>query len=677
MEIRVSSSKRSTFLLIKRIQWFIILYYVQFKDVKSNRALFPLKMDVCVSSKPKKVPNSECPLKNIKPQENAQKFNNFSQNNNGQSFIPVYTKKTETCHNFNRNPKDDKCPSKRADSPEPTKSLHFGHSPPLRQRVLPDSNEKTPPVKTWSMHMRRRSVGFEDMTSIASRYGYNLTNDQRVKTRSQNCNVESGPNSFAKSNTNLENHKDIATKLKTESENGSIARGNQNIQISSENENNHILKGSKPSQYLKDKSSKRKSSLNRIDFIDYSSCTGNNHLEKTLHQTHSSSDEDDLKSLHSKPDSYSTNSKRKHNRDSASPSLLKAADRKNNEVPPSNSTASKSRCNPLPRSLQRCHLKMRQHKRTHSASHLQKLSHSSPWKKNCENSSHCLNTKPSDQSLKKTDPGDSSVKDPNCCDTIKTTEPVLGCLQLNGLNLKHMDSHSDDEVAQSITRMASLDISQEPCPNPTPGDTEVYLSAEENLDDSDKRRGSILRKTTSEEKRELHGILKPPSEENLRTLPSILKHRESSEEKEMWLQGGNDLLHSILKKSTSEEESCNSGSDGIRPILKLSTDDESPSGNGPPSSRPRPILKKRTSFSEECYYASYPNGELKPILKKKLSASARSSSTDHPRPILKCRRKSEDVKSFSEFVASRPRAYSADAGVVKRSSDDGGIYKEL
>lgn len=101
-------------------------------------------------------------------------------------------------------------------------------------------------------------------------------------------------------------------------------------------------------------------------------------------------------------------------------------------------------------------------------------------------------------------------------------------------------------------------------------DTEVYLSAEENLDDLDKRRASILRKTTSEEKRELHGILKPPSEENLRTLPSILKHRESSEEKETWLQGGSDLLHSILKKSTSEEESCNSGSDAIRPILKVS-----------------------------------------------------------------------------------------------------------
>lgn len=139
-------------------------------------------MDICVASKPKKVPNSECPLKSIKPEENAQKLNNFSQNNNatvGQSFIPVYTKKTDMCHNFNRNAKEDKSTCKRVDSPEPTKSLHLGHSPPPRQRLLPDSNEKTAPVKTWSMHMRRRSVGFEDMTSMASRYGYNLTNDQR------------------------------------------------------------------------------------------------------------------------------------------------------------------------------------------------------------------------------------------------------------------------------------------------------------------------------------------------------------------------------------------------------------------------------------------------------------------------------------------------------------------
>lgn len=149
----------------------------------SFRALFPLKMDVYVASKPKPVSSPECPLKNIKPEENAQKVNNFSQNNNasvGQSFIPVYTKKTDMCHIFPRNGKEEKTPcSKRADSPEPTKSLNFGHSPPLKPKGLPDPNEKTAPVKTWSMHMRRRSVGFEDMTSVASRYGYNLTNDKR------------------------------------------------------------------------------------------------------------------------------------------------------------------------------------------------------------------------------------------------------------------------------------------------------------------------------------------------------------------------------------------------------------------------------------------------------------------------------------------------------------------
>lgn len=42
----------------------------------------------------------------------------------------------------------------------------------------------------------------------------------------------------------------------------------------SENENNHVPRASKPCQYLKDKSSKRKSSLNRIDFLDYPTCAG-------------------------------------------------------------------------------------------------------------------------------------------------------------------------------------------------------------------------------------------------------------------------------------------------------------------------------------------------------------------------------------------------------------------
>lgn len=111
-------------------------------------------------------------------------------------------------------------------------------------------------------------------------------------------------------------------------------------------------------------------------------------------------------------------------------------------------------------------------------------------------------------------------------------------------------------------KISGLDIS---------GDNEIYISAEEaSSSDLEGRRGSILRKKSFEEKKTeiLHGILKAPSEDNpSRTPPSILKHRESSEEKETWLQGGD--LHSILKKSTSEEESCNSGSDVIRPILKV------------------------------------------------------------------------------------------------------------
>lgn len=51
------------------------------------------------------------------------------------------------------------------------------------------------------------------------------------------------------------------------------SKTNFHLQLS-ENENNHVPRTSKPSQYLKDKSSKRKSSLNRIDFLDYPTCAG-------------------------------------------------------------------------------------------------------------------------------------------------------------------------------------------------------------------------------------------------------------------------------------------------------------------------------------------------------------------------------------------------------------------
>lgn len=208
----------------------------------------------------------------------------------------------------------------------------------------------------------------------------------------------------------------------------------------------------------------------------------------------------------------------------------------------------------------------------------------------------------------------------------------------------------DGDVEASAMKLESLEIMD------SSKNTDICLSDESGEavgSDGERRPGSILRKKSSEERRELHSILKPPPEDKFsRTPPSILKNRESSEEKDVWQP--NDL-HSILKKSTSEDESCNSGPD-IRPILKLSTDEDSPSGGA----RPRPILKKRTSFSDECSYVSFPSGDLKPILKKKTPLS----SDDQPRPILKSRRKSEDTRStISEVITSRPRAYSADMGV--------------
>lgn len=215
----------------------------------------------------------------------------------------------------------------------------------------------------------------------------------------------------------------------------------------------------------------------------------------------------------------------------------------------------------------------------------------------------------------------------------------------------------DDEMQTNAIKLKNLEISDSSSKS-----TDAYLSADENgeavFSDGERRPSSILRKKSFEDKKELHSILKqPPEDKSSKTPPSILKHRESSEEKETWQP--NDL-HSILKKSTSEDESCNSGPD-IRPILKLSTDEDSPSG----IMRPRPILKKRTSFSDECSYVSFPSGELKPILKKKTPLSCE----EQPKPILKSRRKSEDTRStMSEVITSRPRAYSADMG-VKLSHD--------
>lgn len=258
-------------------------------------------------------------------------------------------------------------------------------------------------------------------------------------------------------------------------------------------------------------------------------------------------------------------------------------------------------------------------------------------------------------------PAENTINETNFKQINSCTDSIDSDLQ------KDCDSNTlDVSIETSAIKLESLNITDS---NSKSTDVSADESGDAIGSDGERRRSSILRKKSSEEKRELHSILKqPPEEKLLKTPPSILKHRESSEEKDSWQP--NDL-HSILKKSTSEDESCNSGSD-IRPILKLSTDEDSPSG----ILKPRPILKKRTSFSDECSYVSFPSGDLKPILKKKTLLS----SEEQPKPILKSRRKSEDSRSTSEIITSRPRAYSADMGVKmshESQNDNSDVKKDF
>ncbi|GFT67972.1 uncharacterized protein NPIL_385551 [Nephila pilipes] len=696
------------------------------QNVTASRNITPLKMDVYVTPKVKaKSPSAECRLRSIKSEENAQRVN-FRQNNNAllnqTSFIPVYTKKTDMCHNFPKSATEDKSKSSSVESGEPVKTINTLHSPPPRQKCLPDQT----PGRAWNSHVRRRSVGFEDVASLSSNYGYNLSNSKRIQTETVNSNITAELALRPNNSLNSENDKNFSYGKEKVSDCEFISATNQNSQVT-ENENDGFVQGNKSSQPLKDKSSKRKSSLNRMDFLDFSlSCSGNIGQQKASQLKNSSSDDGS-----DPPKSEFLSSKRKHYV-SSSQSLSKEANKQLNEVPlQSSSRGSKGGTHLLPRTLHSNHLKSKYHRRVHSAAtHLQKFSHSAgelesltdlsetagPSNKIClsaqeldpseslgkhskhgppkkflyvlpvksppfndasrnsngnashsnvqpilsENNSNSLEMSSKVKSLV-TDDGSNVESSTAENQTLKDgmadeNKPVLSSLERNGaLDLKHIDSRSEDdvEIIESTVSMKNLDISNE-----ISFDNEIYISADDNCDppesDPERRPSSILRKKISEERKELHGILKPSSDEKQsKTPPSILKHRESSEEKDVWQQGD---LHSILKKSTSEDESYNSGPD-IRPILKVSTDDESPSCS---MMRPRPILKKRTSFSEECSYASYPNGELKPILKKKSPLA----SDDQPRPILKSRRKSEDVRStMFEFIASRPRAYSADMGV--------------
>lgn len=511
---------------------------------------------------------------------------------------------------------------------------------------------------------------------------------------------------------------------------------NHNAQLtSSENANDHLQRRlERPLQRYKDKSSKRKSSLNRMDFIHFPSPnTGSSQYPSDLSQkNNSSSDEGSESRLHTKKsESPCSTTKRKH---SASNHITSKSELKTNEVTLRNSSPSKVKSNILPRSSPTSHSspRLNRWKQSSTARFSQKLSHSageletltdfsevpsrnktylsaqeygdrecscvafnssnsggviaksnflklspkhlgkeentSALKNTCDNTSQVDTNSKTTKDEHNMHHKESDLKDlAHDCENSQSTNQKeiinskIGSEQIVSNDSKNSDLKFDcddsintgnDGVETSAIQLEGLTIADDS------KNADVYLSADESLEvvgsDGERRPNSILRKKSSEERKELHSILKPPPEDKFssKTPPSILKHRESSEEKDIWQP--NDL-HSILKKSTSEDESCNSGPD-IRPILKLSTDEDSPSG----AVRPRPILKKRTSFSDECSYVSFPSGELKPILKKKTPLS----SDEQPKPILKSRRKSEDTRStMSEVITSRPRAYSADMGV--------------
>ncbi|XP_054706300.1 uncharacterized protein LOC129216158 [Uloborus diversus] len=695
----------------------------------------PLKMETYIATKAKGNHSSqECSQKSLTPEESARKVkNDFRQNNaqlNPVSFIPVHTKQL-MCHKF---------PSNKRDFDTNSEEHPYAANVCSTNTVSPKCNADQKEKSSWlaKAHIRRRSVGFEDMTSVASNYGQNFSNERRFQAVMPNSNTPGKANAVTRNILELESENNFEKQNECKN---SISTVNQNMQNSSENENDVCLRNETVRQ--KDKSSKRKSSLNRIDFIHSPAPNIENayYRQNSVKQKNSSSDEgsEEIQALQSLEFSNS-NSKRKHNPSNGNISVLNLPGRKAKEV--LQQGLSKVRTNLLPRTLQNNHSKLRQPRwKQHATAHSsQKLSHSagelettSDFPDKCSNNSICLsaqefdvqgyseiNSKHRNVSSKRHSAqsfgnnslhynasgavGDnssqldqlnndkfsccsaendqkSSLLTANCKSSInfintdsKTDKSMntssenneilskvssdqeanLSCPKRSDSNINCGTVESSDcqDVHDNTIKMGNLEISPE-----NGDDNEVNVSADESNDlvgsDGERRPSSILRKKFSEERKELHSILKPPPEDKLsKAPPSILKHRESSEEKESWPQSD---LHSILKKSTSEDESCNSGPD-IRPILKVSTDDESPGG----SVRPRPILKKRTSFSDECCYASFPSGELKPILKKKTPLS----SEDQPRPILKSRRKSEDTRStLTEFIASRPRAYSADMGV--------------
>ncbi|KFM78759.1 hypothetical protein X975_21367, partial [Stegodyphus mimosarum] len=701
----------------------------KFENVKFNRNLSSSKMDVYVATKAKNdVSSSKCNPRNLRPEENAQKFNtDLRQNNNAHgnqtSFIPVFTKKADMCHNFSR-----KTEAVNRDRPKETAEQiknTFAKNSPDRQNSAIDQIDKIP-VKHFKTHMRRRSVGFEDMTSLNIRYGHNFANDNRFNRIEKSCNFTSRSGPLRTTFVASENDIDISREERNKGGSSCSPTRNENVQLAhSENENDPLhQRNAKP---YKDKSSKRKSSLNRIDFINFSPSSGENahYRQENIQNKRSSSDEQsETKSLRPNAEFLSSASKRKHN---SSCTAAKAMERKVSEGALPNSMMTNSKMNLLPETLQDSRAKFWRHRWNHSASlHLKKISYSAdeletladfpkapvntislsaqeldvPESLSLNNKEHILKSSQKLLSNKISKNNDCNADTSQSSSGKQTvSEYVIHVLpherispmvveneinfdstsqekenlsinskiqqMSNEINSTFQNSdtnenvefkdkengscgNDDSELTKNTIKMENLEISTEK----SFVSYEPHSPSDDSGSDGEKRPSSILRKKISEEKKELHGILKPPTDDKMsKTPPSILKHRESSEEKDVWPQTD---LHSILKKSTSEDESCNSGPD-IRPILKVSTDEESPVG----SVRPRPILKKRTSFSDECSYASFPSGELKPILKKKTPLALE----EQPRPILKSRRKSEDTRSTSELITSRPRAYSADMGV--------------
>ncbi|GIY45873.1 hypothetical protein CEXT_504431 [Caerostris extrusa] len=165
-------------------------------------------MDVHVTSKSNnKSQGAECHLRGIKPEENAQRVN-FCQNDNAPlnqtSFIPIYTKKN-MCHNFSKSATEDKTKSRRAETPEPVKIVNNLYSSPQKQKDLINQI----PGRGWNSHIRRQSVGFEDMTSLSSNYGYNKSSFKRIQAESLNRNLSAESALRPNNQKNLENDKNV------------------------------------------------------------------------------------------------------------------------------------------------------------------------------------------------------------------------------------------------------------------------------------------------------------------------------------------------------------------------------------------------------------------------------------------------------------------------------------